>query len=152
MSGRGKPLSPGKIGEIAAMVKAGMRPKVIISATNLPKSTVYDLLEKVDAGTHFEVKKKTEDISRNDRAIVREVKRSRRVSCSDIKDNLQLRNLSVRTIQRRIVESGEFKSGYTRKCAYLNETNRGIRVAWALDPCSMEKSFMVGRVSVRPSF
>jgi hypothetical protein len=36
------------------MEKAGMRPKAIIAAVDLPKSTAYDLLKKVGTGTHHE--------------------------------------------------------------------------------------------------
>ncbi len=123
-------MSDATIGEIAGMLKAGMRPKAIVAASNLPKSTAYDLLKKVEAGTHYEVKKKTGRKRKTspvtDRAIVSVVKRSRKVSCPSIKESLQLQNISVRTIQRRILE---FKSGHTRKCDNVNERNRRIRVA-----------------------
>ena len=106
---RGKKLSTSQIEEIVGMVKDGMRPMAIVEATELPRRTVYDLLARIRAGTHYEVKKKTGrkriTSSTTDRAIAREVKKSRKTSSSAIKESLKLQGVSERTIQRRVFES-----------------------------------------------
>jgi len=58
---------------------------------------------------------------------------SRRTSCHKICEDLSFLNISVRTIRRRIVESGEFISAGTKKKPFVSPQNRAIRVQWCRD-------------------
>ena len=68
---------------------------------------------------------------RDDRLIMREVKKDRKINCYQIRKNLGLQNVSVRTIRRRVTETGEFKSYWAARKPFISEKNRKKRVEWA---------------------
>jgi hypothetical protein len=68
---------------------------------------------------------------KDDALIVRQVMKSRRASCPSIREELGFQSVSVRTVERRIMESGLFNSGWTKRKSFVSEVNRVKRVAWA---------------------
>jgi transposase len=73
-------------------------------------------------------KRKTSD--RDDRAIVREVKKNRRITAHEIQAKFGL-PVHEETIRNRIREVGEFKSYWSCKKPFISETNRAKRLQWA---------------------
>ena len=57
------------------------------------------------------------------------IKRDRYISCSQIKRDLNL-DVSVSTINRRIVDSDEIYSGWTQAKPWISKENRIKRVNW----------------------
>ena len=68
----------------------------------------------------------------DDRRIVREVKKNPFVTAAEINHNLQS-SVSVRTIRRWIIESGEFKSYWAARKPFISEGNIKRRLAWCYD-------------------
>lgn len=79
-------------------------------------------------------KRKTSD--RDDRAIVREVKKRRKVTAREIQTNLDLSHVHERTIRNRIREVGHFKSYWSTKKPFISPANRVKRLQWAKDHLS----------------
>jgi hypothetical protein len=98
------------------------------------RSTINDFLARIRAGKKLERvesngrKRKTK--TREDSLIVRQVQKCRRVSCPSILEDFGLQKVSLRTVQRRVVESGEFDSTWTKKKALVSPANRAYRVKW----------------------
>lgn len=67
---------------------------------------------------------------REDSRILREVRKSRKVSSYQIQKDLDLVKVSVRTIRRRIVETGEFKSYWATRKPFISAKNRQLRLEW----------------------
>lgn len=70
--------------------------------------------------------------AREDRMIMRLVNKNRFTSVRDIKRELGL-NVSDDTIERRILESGEFKSYWAAKKPFLSKAQMKRRLQWTLD-------------------
>lgn len=66
----------------------------------------------------------------DDRAIVREVRKDRFISCADIVLQEPFTHLSISTISRRIRECGEFSSFWAAHKPFISEANRRKRVGW----------------------
>jgi hypothetical protein len=70
--------------------------------------------------------------AREDRMIMRLLNKNRFISASDIKSELSL-NVSDDTIERRILESGEFKSYWAAKKPFLSKAQMKRRLQWSLE-------------------
>ncbi len=74
-------------------------------------------------------KRKTSE--KEDRRIVREIKKDPLLSGADVRRTLNLENISERTVRRRITESGEFYSRWQTPKPLISEKNRLLRLEWA---------------------
>ena len=75
--------------------------------------------------------RKRKTTPQQDRAIIREVKKCRFVSTTDILNSYPDLNVSPDTISRRIKETGEFNSYWAAKKPYMSPENKRKRLAWA---------------------
>ena len=73
--------------------------------------------------------RKRKTTTTEDRRIVREVKKNPFVTSTEINRDLQS-PVSVRTIRRRITESGEFKSYWAARKPFISEGNIKRRLEW----------------------
>ena len=68
--------------------------------------------------------------AREDRLIIREVRKNRKVTAAEIKRNFKL-DVDERTVLRRIHSIGKFKSYWSVKKPFISESNRKKRLQWA---------------------
>ena len=73
---------------------------------------------------------------REDRLIGREVMKNRRISVSQIKQNLNLEHLCNNTIVARIKKGEEFTSRWQTRKSFIKEENRVKRLKWWRDHLS----------------
>jgi DDE superfamily endonuclease/Transposase len=114
--------------------KMGRSSEDLSKRFKLSKSQVNRIIKKYrDDGTLGRKKgsgRKRKTTAAQDRLIMREVKKDRKVTGEEIRKSLDLENICDRTIRNRTRESGEFKSYWSTKKPFINETNRQKRVAW----------------------
>ena len=67
----------------------------------------------------------------DDKHILLSVKRNRRISIKEIKENCNLNGVCDNTISSRIKESGEYNSYWLGKKPWINKKNRRLRMLWA---------------------
>ena len=68
--------------------------------------------------------------AREDRLIIREVRKKRKITAAEIKRNFKL-DVDERTVLRRIHSIGKFKSYWSVKKPFISESNRKKRLQWA---------------------
>ena len=68
--------------------------------------------------------------ARDDKMIIRQVKKDRECTSIDIKRELGLDHVSDKLIRRRIAECSEFKSYWKTRKFFVSEKNRKLRVKW----------------------
>ena len=121
-------------GRIIQMNNDGRSTNFILRALGRSLSTINKFISRIRSGGNLERVKSTgrkrKTTAREDALIVRQVQKSRRVSCPSIREDLGLQKVSVRTIQRRIKASGLFDSTWTKKKAFVGPDNRANRVKW----------------------
>jgi transposase len=71
--------------------------------------------------------------SRDDKLIVREVKKDPFSTGRQLKERMSHLNVSARTIRRRITESGEIKSYWAARKPFISEKNKKKRLQWCLN-------------------
>ena len=124
-------------GEIQQAVRCGMTPLDIAAMFNIKRRNIYKILKRLEdrgnlarsAGSGR--KRCTTD--HDDRQILRMVGANRRVCSADILRKTGLLNVSQRTINRRVIESGEFFSTWTRKAPFVSPANLVKRLQWCRD-------------------
>ena len=121
-------------GRIFQMNSDGQSTNSIMSELGRSRSTINKFIASIRAGGNLErvesTGRKRKTTAREDTLIVRQVQKSRRVSCPSIREDFGLQKVSVRTIQRRIKASGLFDSTWTKKKAFVGPANRANRVKW----------------------
>jgi len=134
---RARALSESQKSIILHMRSNGLTLMNIANEMKLKYDQVRVLCKKFEAGESLERKKKSgrprKTTDRDNRKIVLEVKRNRKITGNEIKVNLGLENVSERTIRRRITESGEFASYWAVRKNFINEKNRIKRLKWCRD-------------------
>ena len=70
---------------------------------------------------------------KQDMMIVRQVKQDNKTPAYRIKAELDLQNVSTRTVRRRITESGEFESGWAEPVPFISDKNRKYRKTWCYE-------------------
>ena len=80
--------------------------------------------------------RKRKTTEREDRLIGREVMKNRRISVSQIKQNLNLEHLCNNTIVARIKKGEEFTSRWQTRTSFINKENRVKRLKWCRDHLS----------------
>jgi hypothetical protein len=71
--------------------------------------------------------------------IVRQGKNDGKTTARQIKTELGIENVSERTIQRRLSESGEFENGWAKTMPFISEKNRRARLDW----CKEHKNWTI---------
>jgi len=121
-------------GRIFQMNSDGRSTNSIMTELKKSRSTINTFIARIRAGGNLErvesTGRKRKTTTREDNLIVRQVQKSRRVSCPSIREDFGLQKVTTRTIQRRIKASGQFVSTWTKKKAFVSPANRAIRVAW----------------------
>jgi transposase len=69
----------------------------------------------------------------DDRALIHHVQNDRFASATDLQKLSVFEKLSLRTIRRRITESGEFNSYWAAHKPFISESNRVKRLKWCKD-------------------
>ena len=77
--------------------------------------------------------RKPKTSKKEDHYILNAVKKNRKITCSEIKLDLNLTNISKWTISRRIKASGDFFSGKQIKKPFVSEINRKKRLKWCIE-------------------
>jgi transposase len=120
-------------GRIIAYRECGKSNRWIAEKLSRCHTTIGRFLQKYDeTGMISRVEgsgRKRKTTVRDDRLIVRSVKKKRTTSADDIKKELNL-TLCEQTIRNRIHECG-FSSCFTLKKNFVNERNRKLRLKWA---------------------
>ena len=80
-------------------------------------------------------KRKTSE--RDDRMIIREIKKNPFVTSSEVVERLQDLSISPRTVRRRIGEESDFKSCFAPRCPFINEKQAKARLEW----CEQHKNW-----------
>ena len=134
MAKKQKRLTALEKGRIIQMNSDRRPTNIIMRELGKSRSTVNAFIAKIRDGKNLErvesTGRKRKTTPREDSLIVRQVQKSRRVSCPSIREDFGLQKVSVSTIQRRVKASGEFVSTWTKKKAFVSPSNRAIRVAW----------------------
>ena len=121
-------------GRIMQMRNNGNTTFFIMQELGKSRSTINDFILRMSKGGNIEriesSGRKRKTTPRDDKLIVRQVLKSRRVSCPSIREDLGFQNVSVSTIQRRIKETGRFVSTWTKRKPYVSAANRKRRVEW----------------------
>ena len=116
------------------MYKDRISTNIIMRELRKSRSTINKFISRIRTGKSLDrvesTGRKRKTTKREDRLIVHQVQKSRRVSCPSIRDDLGLQKVSVRTIQRRIRATGQFVSTWTKKKAFVSPANRAFRVKW----------------------
>ncbi len=124
-------------GRILEMHQQGISQRDIGEALGISRSKVQRRLQSYfERGTMTRKKGSGRPRStdkRNDRAIVREVKINPFITCREIKANNPDLNVSLDTIRRRIIESGEFKSYWAANKPYLSQDHIRRRLEWCIE-------------------
>jgi len=123
-------------GRIIGHYECGMCPVDIAKKFDRDMRTIEAIISRFEnkGDCHREQspgrKRKTNE--RTDRRILREVKKDPFITAHEIQANLQLSEISVDTIRRRIREH-EMQSYWAARKPYISETNRKKRLQWAHD-------------------
>lgn len=130
---RGKDLDEVQCGGIVTSKRLGLSIKKIMKVYKKSRSAIFKVLRKYKLdkvlGRADGSGRKRKTTAQQDRRIMREVRKDRKVTGEEIRASLGL-NVSDKTIRRRISESGEFKSYWATKKPFINEVNRKKRVDW----------------------
>ena len=111
-------------GRILQMRNNGNTTFFIMQELGKSRSTINDFILRMSKGGNIErvesSGRKRKTTPRDDKLIVRQVLKSRRVSCPSIREDLGFQHVSIRTIQRRIKETGRFVSTW-KVCFYMDQ-------------------------------
>lgn len=122
-------------GLIIAFRSEGMTFREIARRVNLTKDAVQRAVKKFErTGSITRLKgsgRPRKTTLREDILIVREVKKDRFIASRQIRRNLPQLNVTPRTIRRRIVESGIFKSCWAATKPFISKSARKKRFLWA---------------------
>jgi IS30 family transposase len=114
MTKKKKRLTSLEKGRILQMRNNGNTTFFIMKELGKSRSTINDFILRMSKGGNIErvesSGRKRKTTPRDDKLIARQVLKSRRVSCPSIREDLGFQHVSVRTIQRRIKETGRFVS------------------------------------------
>jgi transposase len=132
---REKDLDEIQCGGIVTSRRLGMSVKSIGQLYKKSRNAIYDVLKKYDLdetlGRRPGSGRKRKTTKKQDRRILREVRKDRKTTGEEIRAALQL-PISDRTIRRRITETKIFRSYWATKKPFINESNRQKRVAWCI--------------------
>ena len=136
-----KQLSEIEIGQILALIQCGHSYRSIAKDVGRSKEAIRMIFLKFtatgSAARRHGSGRPCKTTARVDAAVLRVVRAHPRTSCCDLHREFEdLRHVSLRTIQRRIVETGEFQNVFTRRKPFINTRNRAIQVQWARDHLS----------------
>jgi len=129
--------------QIVQAVAQGMSIAEVAQRSGRSLKTVYNIWNRwskegtVERQEGSGRKRKTTAIE--DRQIVVKAKRSRFITCAEIREEIHRPDVSLKTIARRIKESGEFASYWAVKKPFISETNRNRRLQW----CQEHKDYTV---------
>jgi len=130
------PISPFKRGQIIEALLHEEEQETISDRLDVSIRTIQRLWKKYkekgncDIGTSTGRPKKTS--TKEDRLIVRQVKKDRFVTSPEIKKNFPDLSISERTVRRRINEVSPFASYWAARTPFINEVNRAKRLQWAI--------------------
>ena len=134
MAKKQKRLTSFEKGRILQMRNNGNTTFFIMQELGKSRSTINNFILRMSKGGNIErvesSGRKRKTTPRDDKLIARQVLKSRRVSCPSIREDLGFQHVSVRTIQRRIKETGRFVSTWPKKKPFVSPANRQRRVKW----------------------
>ena len=140
MAKKQKRLTSFQKGRILQMHNDGRPTTFIMKELGKSRETINKLIARIRAGGNVErvesSGRKRKTTPRDDKLIVRQVLKSRRVSCPSIREDLGFPHVSVQTIERRIKETGRFVSTWTKKKPFVSPANRKLRVKWCKARCN----------------
>ena len=124
-------------GRIVQLKSDGNSTSIIMKTLKRARSTINKFLSRIKAGGNIErtesTGRKRKTTTREDSLIARQAQKSRKVTCASIRQDLNLQKVSLRTIQRRVIASGQFDSTWTKKKPFVSDINRANRVQWCKD-------------------
>ena len=118
-------------------MKDGRTQQSLADDLNLPRQTIGFWIRRFRSENTVERKhgsgRKRKTSETTDRAILREVKKSRFVTAHEIQEEFSLQHISTKTIKRRITESGMFKSYWAARKPFLRPANIEKRLQWCIE-------------------
>ena len=129
MAKKQKRLTALEKGRIIQMNSDGRSTNEIMRVLKKCRSTINRFIAKICAGSNLErvesTGRKRKTTTREDNLIVRQVQKSRRVSCPSIREDFGLQKVTTRTIQRRIKASaGQFISTWSDQEECFRESRK----------------------------
>ena len=129
-----KQLTEFEKGQIVAWHESGYTDHEIGKKLNRWCTTIRRFLFKYYLTGSFKRKegsgRRRKTTAREDRLIIREVRKNRKITAAEIKRNFKL-DVDERTVLRRIHSIGKFKSYWSVKKPFISESNRKKRLQWA---------------------
>jgi len=128
--------NPYQLGEITAALEAGESHRSIAGRFGCTHVAIGKIALKIaetgSAARRPGSGRPRKTSARTDTLILRTVGADLGTSCPDLqRKNALLTEVSVRTIERRVIETGVFKSGLLKQKPFISEINRERRLVWA---------------------
>ena len=122
-------------GQILQAFRLGLSGRAIAEDLGVSKTAVYNFLRRYRATGSIARKKGSGRKKKFDvrlrRRIIREVRRNRFISVSDLRNNLGIQDCCDQTIRDIIRSSGGFNSYWAVRKPFISAANRVRRVQWA---------------------
>lgn len=127
-----------EVGQIVSRINTGDSYRTIALAMGRSKEAIRKvhrkILETGSAARRQGSGRPRKTTPRTDAAVLRAVRVRPRTSCVELRREFEgLQQVSLRTVERRILETGEFQSAFTKRSPFVSPSNRVIRVQWARD-------------------
>ena len=120
------------LGKVSGMLGSGMTAAAIARQERIPETTVRDMRKRYEKFGTLVRRKSTGrprvTSTRTDNLIVRSVRNDRFISAHQIKQDLDLTNISERTIRNRILELCGYSSYWSVRKPFISEANRKKRL------------------------